>query len=371
MPKRLLSKTTAEMPEESSKKRRSAVKSAPKPPSKASPKKQRKPRREEEEEEAPDVPAPIVSKTEEPDEVVTRRDTQKMLNTMNYQKKQGNSAPWEMYQKCKGPQERRDFLTKYLADKKFTWVTVEVSHDNKTVEETGARSGWKSRFQIADEEKLPVDHPLMEALLSSLPAQAHSQKSWAEQGEMEYYYTSKEETKAGTKKTHSVKSKREAKLDTKVAKDFEDEFYNEAASSSQPALRAIVDGNIKDDAAEMTAAEKTKAVQKLLKDSKKLSAIMTHLQGQGFTTVAKLREVVEEKPFLHSLLEATIAACDNFNKARDEVVRDIHAYAAKEDSDVHIEKLKKILEVGYAHVDGFKSSSFQDARSVAFDKDKK
>ena len=218
MAKRIHSKSASETAEESNKKRRSAVKSAAKPAPKGSPKKQKKPRHQEHEEEeaaAPSVPAPIVQKTEQIDEVESRRDTQKMLNTLNYQKKQGNSAPWEMYQKCKGPQERRDFLTKYLADKKFTWVTVEVSHDNKTVEETGARSGWKSRFQIADEEKLPVDHPLMKAPLSSLPAQAHSQKSRAEQGEMEYYYTSKEETKAGTKKTHGVKSKREAKLDTK------------------------------------------------------------------------------------------------------------------------------------------------------------
>ena len=47
-----------------------------------------------------------------------------------------------------------------------------------------------TRFQSADQEKMPVDHPLLETKLASLPSKAHPIQEWKDAGKMEYYYVS-------------------------------------------------------------------------------------------------------------------------------------------------------------------------------------
>jgi len=193
-------------------------------------------------------------------------------------------------------------------------------------------------------------------------------QSRADQGEEEYYYTSKEETEIGTHNLHTIRTKKEAKMDQKAAEEFEDQFCNPGPSSSQGVRRALLDGNVKEPA-DQTTAEKQKEINRLQKELKKLSAVVTQLQGQGFSTVAKIREMVAEKPFLKSLLETLERDCDLFNKARDGIVAGVHA--AKDDpTEENIEDLKKILVSGQAHVDGFKASSFQDARGLTGGKEK-
>ena len=44
-----------------------------------------------------------------------------------------------------------------------------------------------TRSQIADHEKMPLDHPLMVSKLGSLRSHAHLELEWKDAGEMEYY----------------------------------------------------------------------------------------------------------------------------------------------------------------------------------------
>ena len=46
--------------------------------------------------------------------------------------------------------------------------------------------GWLSKYQIADIEKLPHDHHLVQNMLAQLPAKQHHSKAWPEDNELEY-----------------------------------------------------------------------------------------------------------------------------------------------------------------------------------------
>ena len=82
--------------------------------------------------------------------------------------------------------DTHDFYTKYLKDKKFDWVQMEERHDASSNTDRRAVEGWMTRFQIADHEKMPVDHPLMVSKLASLPSHAHLQLEWRHAREIEY-----------------------------------------------------------------------------------------------------------------------------------------------------------------------------------------
>ena len=102
-----------------------------------------------------------------------------------YQAKRGNRNPLDNYSKLKTKTERADFFAKYLQAKTFDFC--EINEERSAVSEVTSKEaeGWMSNYQIADIEKLPVDHPLMEKKLASLPSRAHSCNAWADEKELE------------------------------------------------------------------------------------------------------------------------------------------------------------------------------------------
>jgi hypothetical protein len=119
-----------------------------------------------------------------------KKELDKMYQTMKYQDKKGNKHPLETYNKLTSKKEKAEFYAKYLKDKKFEWVAIEEETELKTLSTTGSFQGWVNKWQVADHLKMPLDHPLLQAKLASLPSRAHALQEWRDAGEMEYYYTS-------------------------------------------------------------------------------------------------------------------------------------------------------------------------------------
>ena len=65
-----------------------------------------------------------------------------------------------------------------MKDKKFDWVQMEERHEASNSTEKRAVEGWMTRSQIADHEKMPLDHPLMVSKLGSLRSHAHLELEW-------------------------------------------------------------------------------------------------------------------------------------------------------------------------------------------------
>ena len=74
-----------------------------------------------------------------------------------------------------------------MKDKKFDWVQMEERYEASNSTDKSAVEGWTTRSQIADHEKMPLDHPLMVSKLARLPSHAHPQLEWRDAGGMECY----------------------------------------------------------------------------------------------------------------------------------------------------------------------------------------
>ncbi len=301
-----------------------------------------------------------------------RLDHQRMLNTINYQRKKGNSVPWEAYMECGSPEEKKLFLKKYLKDKKFRFLTTKEDLTEERGKKTTSKhtQGWKSKFQIADLEKLPLEHPLLESLLNTLPSRAHSYAPWAEKGEMEYYYESREENETSQSKSKKIVLAREGTVESKTAKDLEEGFHQSLTASSASQPRALEDGSVKDDPGDMEDEEKRAETKRMVKDLKKLSAVMTQTQINAIAVVSKLKELCVQKPYLKQLLDALEGELATFNPNRDSVVE--VAQTAKDDNtEINILKLRNTLATGQAHLDGFRDGALKEAKPLVTTKEKK
>ena len=110
---------------------------------------------------------------------------------MKYQSKKGNKHPLDSYSKLSTKAEKAEFFAKYLQAKKFDFL--EIKEERSAVSEVTSKEteGWMSKYQIADLEKLRVDHPLMEKKLASLPSRAHSCKAWADEKQLKHFFFKK------------------------------------------------------------------------------------------------------------------------------------------------------------------------------------
>ena len=101
-------------------------------------------------------------------------------------------GPIKEYSKCATWEEKRKYQNNntWLVDKKFDWIKLKETQAHTESIKENAFEGWYSKFQVADYEKIPHDHPLLQAKLNTLPCRAHPVQEWADLGKKEYYYTS-------------------------------------------------------------------------------------------------------------------------------------------------------------------------------------
>ena len=84
--------------------------------------------------------------------------------------------------------DQEEFYNKYGKDNKSsTGCRWRREHEASGSRDKRSVEGWMTRFQIADHEKLPVDHPRMVSKLASLPSHAHLELEWRDAGGIEYY----------------------------------------------------------------------------------------------------------------------------------------------------------------------------------------
>ena len=83
--------------------------------------------------------------------------------------KHANIKPLETYRAMKSGTDKHNFWRNYLADKKFTWLSVQESHTCSSSATEGHIQGWLSKYRVAAEEKLLADSELLQQLLDLLP----------------------------------------------------------------------------------------------------------------------------------------------------------------------------------------------------------
>ena len=345
---------------------------------KANPKKDMKDPTSGGEDEKPDEATPALKKAkkepqddkDDPKKIGDKHDLDKMYQAMKYQAKKGNKHPLDSYSKLSTKAEKAEFFAKYLQAKKFDFL--EIKEERSAVSEVTSKEteGWMSKYQIADIEKLPVDHPLMEKKLASLPSRAHSCKAWADEKELEYFYTGTRMTERGDKQTHGIKAigKGTAK------KDHADALLSSLASSSAPP-KAIEDGpkpekdstgieggkNREDEEEEDNSIEEEWAEKKLALT--KICKTMGDLSNEALTVQGAL----SHKPHLSSLMAEVANQQKIFDPARIEALGMLGTMSQElnqERMKEKLENIKNIIEQCNAHISGFKMGAFKEARAL-------
>ena len=80
----------------------------------------------------------------------SKGDLNKMYSAMQYEKtKHGNTKPLKTYRAMKSGKDKHSFWRNFLADKKFTWLSVQESHTCISSAKEGHIEGWLSKYQVA------------------------------------------------------------------------------------------------------------------------------------------------------------------------------------------------------------------------------
>ena len=324
---------------------------------------------ESESEEGGGVPNAKVKKEKDEDvkQIAEKKDLDKMYQAMKYQAGKGNTSPLQQYNRMTNKKDKHEFYMKYLQDKKFEWVAMEEKKETATSKETSTASGWMSKFQVADYEKLPFDHPLFLAKLASLPSREHPVQAWRDAGEQEYFYTTGELDKTSETEKQSVVVKAHGKVGPKN----QEALMQSMVVGIQVPPKAIKDKGVEEE--EQTggmANAQDEADAKICKEwdevKKKLQKT-TKQMGELCNDAEKLKGTMNTKEHLHSLLEAlqkqlcifepqknaALAALGQMNSINNPMVM-----------DKNIAKMQQLVEESQVHIEGFKKSAFKDAKML-------
>ena len=329
-------------------------------------------------EDAPKQP-PVKKAKKEPKEdkedkaelIADKKDLDKMYQAMKYQAKKGNPHPLEKYSKMTTRAEKQDFYNKYLANKKFDWVGLEHSQEANTTLKTKENEGWLTQYQIADLEKLPIDHPLMKVKLATLPSRAHSLKEWADQDEKEYFYTSAKLTEKGEEQITGVKVK--AKGGAK--KDHQEALLQGMSSSSAPP-KAIEDGpkpegqedaeqgHKEDEEGETDESQTLEEWNTVRNALSKVTKTMGDLTNEALTVQGALAH----KPHLAGLCQEVAQQLKVFEPKKVEALGELGGMKVEdmktEDMKTKLVALKQLVEECTTHCQGFRMGAFKEARML-------
>lgn len=285
----------------------------------------------------------------------------KFYAALCYQKKKGNLAPLEAYSMLSDKAEKQNFLKQWLQDKKFSFVKVVESHATCSKSGSSTFQGWVSKYQVADYEKLPLDHPLLELKLADLPSRAHPIKTWADRGEKEYYYKSIAIKSESHQKQKEVAIQRQGNLTSAGWEGLSQGMDVGTEVPGDVPMRALEDGvpTVKKELLEDLGVIHKELLVKL----KKLQKAMLEVESDALKCKAKLKERLNNKPYLAPMLEQLEKQWEIFQPAKDHIVKVIACLpdvCSQENND----QMQVALEEGQAHLDAFKNSAFKDAQAM-------
>lgn len=266
--------------------------------------------------------APKEVKSEPNSSEPSKNDFNKLYSAMNHLKSKGNNQPWDAYKALKSCEQKREFLFNYMKDKKFCWINKQLKEEfsQSSSVSSSSEEQWLSMAQIAAEEKLnpkdPEQNKLLEALLATLPSQAHSCKAWAEMGLLEYKYT-KRIQKAQHEEEQKLQQERSMKVDDKTFQQLEGTVFRLTEPQEQPL--SIMDKA--QDQEEQNRDNQPNLYKEMLIKFKRVRRSMEDLAMDFLACKAQLEEKVKnEKSYLKALLDQAVQQYQAFCTGKEKCV---------------------------------------------------
>ena len=279
-----------------------------------------------------------------------------IYSSVRYQAKKGAMEPLNAWRACQSKEDQLAFFRQWKVDKKFTWLALKETHQVSVTLATDKEEGWLSRYQVASEEKLPVDSELLQELLAELPSRAHRSASWASKGEKEYYYVAQAKSRRSDGQRRELTSAREAK----ATEDAHEALANRGVGE---ALRAIEDGpTVKVEKPEEAALQEKFA--ELVQTAAKQHKAASDLHDQALAAKGRIRNFEQQKPYLKELRNSLEGTFETFTGWKDSFKVYVAEVQGSDATVAKVEELTKRIAEGEAHLQAFKTGPLKDACAV-------
>ena len=305
--------------------------------------------------------------------IAEKKELDKMYQAMKYLDKKGKKHPLAHYTQLTTRKEKTDFYAKYLKDKKFEFVAVDEETEVKTSSSHGSFKGWCTKWQIADYEKIPVGHVLLEAKLASLPSRAHPIQEWKDAGEMEYYYESNQMEKNDESMSHGIRVQGHGTAQPKAVESLLQGF---AASSHGP-HKAIEDGDApekdaEDEVKDEAAGEEEEKKNEILVEWNDLKGKLqksTRSMGDLCMEAQTIQGALGQKIHLEGLVKKVrenLAVLEPAKQKALEALGLINTFTIKDtkvqEMQNKVKELAQLQEECQAHIEAFKQGAFREAK---------
>ena len=238
---------------------------------------------------------------------------------------------------------------------------VEDSAKRIKSKNTSMEEGWMTKFQVANEECIPWDHPLLSAFLAELPTRKPSRSSMRDAGEMEYYYKSRSRIKSTDGKEQSLTLTSEVKVGDKEA-SLMLEGFDTVHDTTNPPHKALEDSKVKSEPLGDTSEKLEEDVRDVMSKLRKTSKTMNEFCYDAMCTHARLTACTKEKPYMQHMADNLKDQLDIFTRAKDKVINNMTRLSAQEGDKTVFDEATALVDEANVHCQAFKCSVLQDAK---------
>lgn len=308
--------------------------------------------------------------------IAEKKELDKMYQAMKYENKKGNKHPLEAYNKLTSKKDKAEFYAKYLKDKKFEWVSIDETTEVKAASTSASFKGWVTKFQVADFEKIPVGHPLLESKLASLPSRAHPIQQWKDAGEQEYWYESGTLQRNEETMSHGLKVQGHGSANPKAV----DGLLQGLPSAPSVPHKAIEDGGppekdegggAKEEEEDDDDESKKDALLEEWNELKGKLQKATRTMGDLCMEAQTIQGALGHKSHLEGLVakvRENLAVLEPAKQKALEALGLMNTISVKdtkaEEVQVKLKELGELHEECVTHIEGFKKGAFKEAKTL-------
>ena len=271
--------------------------------------------------------------------------------------------------------DKADFYARYLKGKKFEFVAVDETTKVKSSSSNESFKGWCNKWQVADYEKIPVGHVLLESKLAAHPSRAHPIQEWRDAGEMEYYYESNQMEKNDETLSHGIRVQGHGTAQPKAVESL---LQGLAASSSHGPHKAIEDGtapekDAEDEVKDETEGDEEEKKNEILEEWNELKGKLqksTRSMGDLCMEAQTIQGALGHKLHLEGLVKKKVrenlAVLEPAKQKALEALGLINTFSLKDtkvqDMQNKVKELGQLQEECQDHIEAFKQGAFREAK---------
>jgi hypothetical protein len=287
---------------------------------------------------------------------VPRDEHKRMMDKLGHLSRGGHTAPLQRYHSLKSVEDKIQFFKSFKAKGNFAFTMVE-SKSYHNVTETDTFEGWMNKYQVADQEKVPVDSDFLKDILAGLTSKRHDNEALADKGELLYHYSARDRTTKRQNYMETTTGTQDMALSSSVGQAL---MTGSAIMGSAP-LRALEDKAKEEENPNKEDFEKAfKELQKITN-----SLVQIHKESVGF--LGRLLQGETTKPHYATMKTSLEHGLKPFTEQKDKAITKISTLKELEENQITeeiVKNLKDFVQESKDHTDAFKAAIYTEVKKM-------